>query len=191
MREFDKVHRYYDNFMKFFKLYKIDEIRQAIVFKGDEIVVDIGGGTGFLAQGLSETCNLIYVVDESEGMLSQVKVNSKIVPVIQNALNMTFESDSIDVVIIADVLHHIEQQEKLMKEVCRILKSDGRVVILDFEKNNFKTRLLIIFEYFLFGKLYFKTSKQVIELIKDNFSIKFIDKGYFFLIVGEKRCLIN
>lgn len=188
MKKFDRVSEHYDNFMKLFNFNKMNEIKNALELRGDEVVIDIGGGTGSLAEYISGSCKVVYVLDESKGMLSKVKANPKIVPILGDALDITFDSSSIDVVTMVDVLHHIENQPRLIEEIYRVLKEDGKLLILDFEKNHIKTKILRAFEYILFGKLYFRTSKEVINLIKDRFTIaKFIDNKYYFIIIGEKN----
>ena len=188
LKKFDKVFKHYDKFIELFNLNKMDEIKDVLELQGDEVVLDIGGGTGRLADYLSKDCQIVYVLDESKGMLSKVKANIKVLPVLGDALDTTFDSNSVDVVIMSDVLHHIKNQKKLIEEIYRILKKDGKLIILDFEKKHIKIRILRVFEYILFGKLYFRTSKEVINLIKDKFTItKFIDKRYYFIIRGEKN----
>ena len=188
MKDFDRVHKQYDSFINLFNLNKMDEIKDALELLGDEVVIDIGGGTGRLAEYLSQSCKIVYVLDESEGMLSRVKANTKVVTVLQNALHTPFNNSSVDVVVMSDVLHHISKQSALIEEISRILKKDGRLLILDFEKKHIKTKLLGAFEYILFGRLYFRTSKEVVSLLKDRFKItKFIDKKYYFIVKGEKN----
>ena len=188
LKKFDRVFKHYDKFIELFNLNKMDEIKETLELQGDEVVLDIGGGTGRLAEYLSQDCQVVYVLDESKGMLSKVKANIKVLPILGNALDTTFDSNSVDVVIMSDVLHHIKNQKKLIEEIYRILKKDGKLVILDFEKKHIKIRILRVFEYILFGKLYFRTSKEVINLIKNKFTIaKFIDKKYYFIIKGEKN----
>jgi len=72
-KDFDKVYKYYDKFMAIFNLYKIRDIEDAASINEDEVVVDIGGGTGFLAHHICNSCNTVYVIDESEKMLSRVE----------------------------------------------------------------------------------------------------------------------
>ncbi|MCG8502274.1 MAG: class I SAM-dependent methyltransferase [Firmicutes bacterium] len=188
MKAFDKVYGHYDAFMKLFNLYKIEEIRTVLNLQGYEILADIGGGTGCLAASLSDHCQKIYVLDESERMLSKVKTNEKIIPVPGDALHMPFEDGSMDIVILSDVLHHLEEQQALIAEIHRILKRKGKMLILDFDKRYIKTKLLRFFEYLLFGKLYFRTSREVKDLCKDKFVMHtFIDKQYYFMILGEKN----
>lgn len=192
MKKFDRVFKHYDNFIKLFNLNKIKEIKEALELRGDEVVIDIGGGTGKLAEYISDCCQIVYVLDESKGMLSKVKANEKVVTVLGDALYTIFDSSSIDVVIMSDMLHHIENQSELIKEIYRVLKEDGKLLILDFEKKHIKTKVLRVFEYILFGKLYFRTSKEVINLIKDKFIItKFTDNKYYFIIRGEKNAKKN
>lgn len=187
MKKFDRVFNHYDNFIRLFNLNKMDEIKDVLDLCGNEVIVDMGGGTGKLAKYLSEDCNIIYVLDESEGMLSNVNENEKVVPMLGDALDTSFDSNSIDIVIVSDMLHHIKNQEKLIEEICRILKKSGKILIMEFEKKHIKTQILKIFEYILFGKLYFLSSEEVANLVKDKFSIsKFIDNKYYFIIKGEK-----
>lgn len=188
MKKFDRVYKHYDNFIKLFNLNKMDEIKDILELKGEEIVLDIGGGTGKLAEYISDDCKLIYVLDESKGMLTKVEANTRVVPVLGDGLNTNFDNNSMDIVILSDILHHIEDQQRLIEEIYRVLKKNGKLIILEFEKKHLKTKILRAFEFTLFGKLYFRTSKDVINLISDKFTItKFIDKKYFFIIRGEKN----
>lgn len=188
MKKFDRVFKHYDNFIKLFNLNKTEEIKDVLKLSKDDVVLDIGGGTGKLAECISKSCKLVYVLDESKGMLSRVKTNENIIAVLKNAMNTDFENSSIDAVVISDVLHHIKDQKRLIEEIYRILKKDGRLVIMDFEKKHIKTKILRAFEYILFGKLYFKTGMEVIKLIKNKFKItEIIDNKYYFIIRGEKN----
>lgn len=188
MKKFDKVFKHYDHFINLFNLNQEKEIKDVLELRGNEIILDIGGGTGRLAEYLSKSCQKVYVLDESKGMLSKIKENKKVVPVLGNALETKFKNSSIDIVILSDVLHHIKNQTKLMKEISRVLKKNGKLVILDFEKNHIGIKLLRAFEHLLFGKLYFKTSQQVKEIVQQRFTItQFIHKQYYFIIKGEKN----
>jgi len=188
IKDFDKVYKYYDKFMSIFKLYKLEEIKVAANLEGDEVVVDIGGGTGRLAQYISNSCSTVYVLDESDKMLLKVKHSENLISINGNALKAPFEDKSIDTVIMSDVFHHIKEQEELIVEINRMLKHDGKIIILDFNKKHIKTRLLRAFEFILFEKLYFRTKDEIQVLLEKYFYIsKVYDKGYYFIVVGDKR----
>lgn len=189
IKDFDKVYKYYDKFMAIFKLYKFKDIENAANIDEHEVVVDIGGGTGCLAQYICNSCKTVYVLDESEKMLSKVKQTKNVIVIRGNALNAPFESNSIDIVILSDVFHHIKEQKELIVEISRILKVNGKVVIMDFHRKHIRTRLLRVFEFILFGRLFFRTKDEVKILLEKHFHInKFYDKGYYFIFVGEKIC---
>ncbi|MBU5484246.1 class I SAM-dependent methyltransferase [Clostridium sp. MSJ-11] len=188
INDFDKVYKYYDKFMAMFNLYKHEEIKAAANIDEHDVVVDIGGGTGRLAQYICNSCKTVYVLDESEKMLSKVKQGKNLVCIRGNALKTPFEDNSIDVVILSDVFHHIKEQEDLIVEINRILKYDGKIVMLDFHRKHIKTKLLRAFEFILFGRLFFRTKDEVRSLLEKYFYIqKVYDKGYYFIFVGEKR----
>ncbi|HOJ64474.1 MAG TPA: class I SAM-dependent methyltransferase [Spirochaetota bacterium] len=187
--DFDKVYIYYDNFMKFFDLYKEKEILQLLNLKGNEVIADLGGGTGYLAKHLLPYCKEVYVIDESQMMLSKIN-DDRIKVLCSDITNTNLESNYFDIVILTDVLHHIKEKDKLFIEINRILKKDGWILIYDFEINNFKTKLLKIFEQILFNNnLYFFTKNQIEQLLlKYNFKeMDKIVKDFYFIILWEKK----
>lgn len=186
-KTFDKVHIHYDGFMELFGLYRDREMSKILELKGHERILDIGGGTGYLANCLIGECNEIYILDESEDMLSHVNEREGIHKILGNAVNMTVKSGSMDIVILSDIFHHIEEQEKLLDESFRVLKQGGKILIHDFDSRYVKTKLLRCFERILFGRLYFKTIDEVIELLEKRFRlIDSMKKGYYFMLLGEK-----
>lgn len=185
--KFDRVFKHYDGFIDLFNLNKMAEIRDLLDLKGHEVVLDLGGGTGRLADYISGDCQMVYVLDESRGMLSKVKSNPRIRPMHGDGLKTGFDDKSLDIVIMSDLVHHIKDQNNLIKEAHRILKDKGKIILLDFEKEHIRIRLLRAFERILFGKLYFKSGKEMKNLLSERFSItKFIHRGYYFIIRGEK-----
>jgi len=168
-KDFDKVHIHYDGFMKLLGLYRDKEISELLELKGHERILDVGGGTGYLANCLIEKCAEIYVLDESEDMLSHVAEGEGIHKIVGDALRMTVENESMDIVILSDIFHHIRDQEKLIDESFRVLKKGGRILIHDFDSRYSKTKLLICFEKILFGRLYFRTIDDVIRLLEKRF----------------------
>lgn len=108
--DFDMVYKYYDRFMKMFKLFKFEEVKAAADLNKNDVVVDIGGGTGRLAEYICNNCSVVYILDESEKMLSKAENKKNVIKIRGNALVAPFENDSIDTVILCDVFHHIKEQ---------------------------------------------------------------------------------
>lgn len=187
MKKFDRVSKYYDTFMRLLSFDNSGEIKDLLMLTGHEVIVDVGGGTGTLAKKLADSCRLVYVLDESKGMLSKIKDHEKIIPTLGDALKTNFNSESIDIVTMVDSLHHMDNHPSLINEMHRLLKVGGKILILDLEREDIKIKLLNIFEFFLFGKLNYRTSQEVITLLSEKFNvIKHIDKKYYYFILAEK-----
>ncbi len=185
--DFDKVYKNYDKFMNRFGFYKVEEIEKALDLQGEEVIVDIGGGTGHIATHLSKKCKRIYVLDESEKMLSKVEVTNKVIPVVGDAFKIEID-EKIDVVLLTDVLHHIKEQEKLIDAIYDKLDGNGRLLILDFNKAHYKAKMFCFLEHLLFGTVYYKTSKEVVKNVERRFDVvQFVDFKYYFILLAKKK----
>lgn len=186
---FDKVHHHYDNFMKFWRLYREKEILDLLKLRGDEVIVDLGGGTGYLGAYLADHCQQIYVLDQSSKMLSHVPAKPNLETILGDVLQTGLANQMVDIVVLSDVFHHIKEQEQLIDEVKRILNKNGKILIHDFNIERLRTKVLNLFEYVMFGKLYFRSLRYVEELLrKKGFIIdKEIDKGFYYFLVSSKE----
>ena len=90
-------------------------------------VADIGCGDGFLLYSLSKKrkdIQELYGIDYSNTRLDRIRrINKRIIPVKADVTSLPFEKDSFDVVICSEVLEHIKEYEKAMKELIKIAKN--------------------------------------------------------------------
>lgn len=100
--------------------------------EGDRLL-EVGCGTGVLAREAEKrvgTSGSVVGLDLSESMLS---VARKISPTVEfhqgNAMDLPFEADSFDVVAASFVLMFVPDQARTVREMWRVLKPDGRLVI--------------------------------------------------------------
>ncbi len=93
-----------------------------------QLVLDIGGGTGRVAQRLYEIDASVFVVDPSSKMLegSREKCISSVRSI---AEYLPFATDSVDRIYIVDAFHHFADQPRAASELMRVLRSGGRLVI--------------------------------------------------------------
>jgi putative AdoMet-dependent methyltransferase len=112
-----------------------------------ETILDIGTGTGILIYELSKNINTKFIgIDISNKMLIKAKNNLKNIDVqlkIGSFLSIPLEDKSVDLVVSNLAMHHLTDEEKrvAIKEIKRVLKMDGKVVIGDiifFEKFDWK-----------------------------------------------------
>jgi ubiquinone/menaquinone biosynthesis C-methylase UbiE len=105
------------------------------------LLVDVGCGTGFLTAGLAPRARAVIAVDDSEGMLEVADENLKALGIGNVELkrgsvgNLPLESDSAEAVFVNMVLHHAADPQVMVREMARVARPDGRVVITDMDSH--------------------------------------------------------
>ena len=112
-------------------------------------MVDIGGGTGRVAQVLSDTGCQVVVVDVSAGMLKRVHGKPGLIPLMADAAALPFRSGCVSRVLIVDALHHIKRQPETIRELCRLLEPGGVGVVVEPDTRVFLVKLIVIMEFIL------------------------------------------
>ena len=132
---FDKISFLYDfiekNIVKDFEG-SLDIIYKHLSLKKEFILIDIGGGTGYITGHLSNKVKQAIVLDPSHKMLS--KMNNRCISLIQGAgQNIPFKQNTFDIVLMINLLHHItpDEQRIVLEDAFRILKKEGILFIID------------------------------------------------------------
>lgn len=105
-------------------------------------VLDLGCGGGWLTGYLSklDSVTKIYALDSSKYFLLDMMPKivalmkgrqEKVVPIEGLFTPLMFEDGALDVVVASSVLHHADSLESVLREIRRVLKSDGVLVILN------------------------------------------------------------
>lgn len=93
------------------------------------IILDLGSGEGGTSKVLSEN-NFVVSIDINIVRLKRQKENFGLKKSLQaNAINLPFADSTFDLVIIQDVIEHVENLNQLYNEVLRVLKADGMVYL--------------------------------------------------------------
>ncbi len=96
--------------------------------RGD-LLLDIGGGTGRVTHQLRRVLGAVVVCDVSLGMLRRAAGKAGLSPAAGCCERLPFQSGVADAVLIADALHHFEEQEQALAEAVRVLRPGGRLLI--------------------------------------------------------------
>lgn len=105
-------------------------------------ILDVATGTGDLAiQALVLHPDKVVGVDISEGMLNvgrkkiaDRKLTSHIELLLGDSENLPFKESSFDAVTVAFGVRNFENLERGLREIYRVLKPDGQVVVLEFSR---------------------------------------------------------
>ncbi len=135
------------NIQKFHFLDPLYVIAQMEIKPGS-IVADFGCGSGFFSVPLALTVGeegKVYAIDilpqALEAVISRAKI-SGIGNIITKRANLEnkegsqMSEASVDWVVIKDMLHQNNQKEAIIEEACRILKPDGRMLIIEWKKED-------------------------------------------------------
>lgn len=140
---FDKVASNWDNMRTDFFL---DEVRLVAYnttnIEEGKIAADVGAGTGFITEGLIKNNLKVIAIDQSEEMLNLLKDKFsyyKDLKCVQGiGENIPINDNSVDYVFANMFLHHVENPVIVLKEMYRILKSGGKLVITDLDEHNYE-----------------------------------------------------
>lgn len=167
---------------KSIKFFYNNQFRYINKFKKANTIIEIGCGNGYFLNYLINKkfgFKLIVGVDLSFNALLNAKKRTKLNNLVQaDSNNLPFIDDVFDNIAIQGVLHHLKTPIITLKEMERILRENGIIIIQDKNFNNF----LIPFINKVIIKLILKEIGEA-TLIKNPINhrkvIKFLDKNGF------------
>ena len=101
-------------------------------------VADVGAGTGYFALPIARAVlpgGRVFAVDAQKEMLELLrgKIGELAIDLVHGTADRTTLPDaSVDLVLLANVWHEIDDTKKALTETLRILRPEGRVAILDW-----------------------------------------------------------
>jgi ubiquinone/menaquinone biosynthesis C-methylase UbiE len=119
------------------------EVVKALGLKKGAVVADLGAGTGYFMPYLSAAAGengTVFAVEPEPKLVEHLRERAEktgaanVVPVLASLDNPRLPASSIDVVLIVDTFHHIDDRLAYMRRLRRVLRSSGRVAIVDWFK---------------------------------------------------------
>lgn len=107
-------------------------------------IVDLGAGEGLIAQLLARQAEHVYCIDNSEKMveigteLAKRQGTANLEYLLGDIENVPLPDQSVDLAIMSQALHHAFHPKKALEEAFRILKPDGKLLILDLAEHTFE-----------------------------------------------------
>lgn len=121
------------------------KIFQQIPFKSGQKVLFVSVGTGADLELINTSSLNITAIDLSPAMLNRARKkfnNSPIQFIEMDAQNMEFNNDTFDYVVASLILSVVPDADKCLKEMTRVLKGGGKIIIFDkFVPKNHKLSL--------------------------------------------------
>ena len=150
-------------------------------------LLDGGGGTGRVSSNLNGLTDRIVISDLSHRMLKK-SLEKKVSPVRAQVEKLPFADKLFDRVLVVDALHHFYDQREAIKDLLRVLKPGGRLVIEEPDLNHNGVKLLALAEKLLLMRSHFYTPQTIRDMIESNGCSAKIDHDgrYIAWVVAEK-----
>ncbi|MDI6803491.1 MAG: class I SAM-dependent methyltransferase [Bacteroidota bacterium] len=107
-----------------------------------KLAADIGAGSGFITEGLIHKGLKVIAVDQSEAMLAEVRKKFASIAEVDYRLGeaerLPISDENVDFVFANMYLHHVELPTEAIKEMVRILKPGGKLIISDLDEHTFE-----------------------------------------------------
>ena len=117
----------------------------ALNIRAGHVIADIGAGSGYYSVRLAKAVGptgRVYATDIQPEMLALLKRKidrdelSNIELILGGETDTRLPDNSIDLAILVDVYHELSQPQAFLKSVRRALKKDGRLVLVEFRKED-------------------------------------------------------
>lgn len=126
-------------------------------------ILDAGGGTGRVAKLLREHADDVIIADSSLGMLQQAD-QSQLELTCSNSEALPFPDDFFTRLVMVDALHHVASQTETAREMYRVLKPGGKIVIEEPDIRVFGVKLIAAAEKLLLMRSHFLSPDKIVKL---------------------------
>lgn len=118
-----------------------EQLVDELGLKPGQTAADIGAGTGYFTRRMAkkvEPAGTILAEDIQPEMLALLTNRLAVLditnvrPILGTVTDPKLPASSVDLVLLVDVYHELEFPFEMMQAVCRSLKPDGRVVLVEF-----------------------------------------------------------
>jgi ubiquinone/menaquinone biosynthesis C-methylase UbiE len=117
----------------------------AIGIQPGMVVGDVGAGTGYISVKVARRVGptgRVYAEEVQPEMLDHVRENStdahlsNIEPILGSETDPRLPAGKLDLILLIDVYHEFAQPQKMLQALRRSLKPDGRLVLLEYRKED-------------------------------------------------------
>ena len=127
------------------------------------LILDAAGGTGRVAQAIQSQDGVI-VADLAFNMLRQAKKRDGLKPACASVVQLPFQSGTFDRILMVDALHHVTDQAGAARELWRVLKPGGKLVIEEPDIHTGYVKVIALGETLAGMKSHFLTEAEMVNL---------------------------
>ena len=163
------------------------EILEFSELQNNQLVLDVGGGTGRVSVLFQNRVKNIFIADSSINMLREAQ-KKDLATTNSKSEKLPFPDGAFQRIIIVDALHHVKNQKETLVEMWRVLAANGKMIIEEPDINNFFVKLIALGEKILLMRSRFISPESIIKIgnFKNKADVKIIrKKGIAWIIVTK------
>ena len=158
-RTYDRISRYYDYLAEPFERKYAERALEHLSIGKGETVLEIGFGTGHCLKRIAESVGpkgKTYGIDISTGMMEITKkrlekagLEDRVKLLCGDAASLPFDDSTFNAVFMSFTLELFDTPEipKVLEQIKRVLKPDGRLAVVSISKENGESIFLRLYEW--------------------------------------------
>lgn len=138
-------------------------------------VLELGCGAGLVSSHIAQSDANLSSIDLTENAIKLTNKRFEILNLksdIQqmDGENLSFHNNTFDFIVSWGVIHHSGNMKKILEEIYRVLKPDGKAYIMVYNKNSIRYRIYCFFWLGIFKLKFFKLNfKEIVGSITDGY----------------------
>ena len=133
----------------------------------EHALLDAAGGTGRVSGALAASAGRVVVCDASPRMLEQAR--KKGLETVQAELEaLPFADATFDRILLVDAFHHVKDQRAALRELLRVLKPSGKLVIEEPDLRCMPVKIVALLEKLFLMRSHFKPPAAMMRMIVEN-----------------------
>jgi ubiquinone/menaquinone biosynthesis C-methylase UbiE len=186
--EVDYFHWYYTFPISMVMRYRLKKIIQLMGNERYSNLLEVGIGSGIFLPELSRHCENLYAIDIHEEhdhihkLCNHYDIKNYNLST-QNIENTNFPDNFFDTIVAASVLEFLEELDKAVGEIKRILKKDGLFITICPMESRFLDYLISLYSLKPAGEEFGESRIYVTTTLEENFSV--LVRGYMMPLVGK------
>ena len=172
---------------------KLDQVVESIALKPGQSIADIGCGGGYFSLRFAEMVGKegrVYAIDTKPEFLEYVKNSAKekgldnVVPMLVSGDKLDLPQKSLDFIFMRNVTHHIPNRVEYFGNLKQFLKTDGKIIIIEYKRGKPFT-FRGIFRHYIPKETIIQEMEEAGYLVEKEFD--FLPEQHFTIYTTKNR----
>ena len=169
---------------------RVQVMSEYVDIRSEDVILDIGGNTGKVTEAYSNNYKEVIVLEPKRNVVEYGKSRRPNIKFVEGeAENIPLPDAYFDKVVASASFHHFSDHDKALEEMKRVLKPDGKIIILEIDPNTRRgERLKFCETVFHTGAKLYQPAQLGKKIQTHNLEVLSIDSttiGYFLTAVNR------